>query len=203
MNTPELQTGRLLLRRFRDEDMEALFLILSDRAANRFLPWFPCKDIEETRRFYSERYSSVYAKPDAYAYAICLRQCGIPIGYINADMDEPYDLGYGLRKEYWNRGIATEAAEAVVERIRSDGLLPYITATHDRNNPGSGEVMKKIGMCYRYSYEEQWQPKDIPVVFRMYQMNFSYPSDWVYMGYWDKADIHFIEKMQNSPINTF
>ncbi len=31
--------------------------------------------------------------------------------------------------------------------------------------------MRNLGMVYQYSYEEQWQPKDIPVVFRMYQLN--------------------------------
>ena len=43
-----------------------------------------------------------------------------------------------------------------------DGV-PYITATHDKNNPRSGGVMKQLGMKYQYSYEEQWQPKNIPV----------------------------------------
>ena len=38
--------------------------------------------------------------------------------------------------------IITEAAAAVVAQARKDGL-PYITATHDRNNPRSGAVMKK------------------------------------------------------------
>ena len=64
----------------------------------------------------------------------------------------------------------TEAARAVVEQARQEGL-PYLTATHDRENPGSGGVMRKLGMVYQYSYEEQWQPKDIRVVFRLYQMD--------------------------------
>ena len=69
----------------------------------------------------------------------------------------------------------------------------YITATHDRNNPRSGEVMKKIGMTYRYSYEEQWQPKDKLVVFRMYQLNFDGNDGRVYTKYWDMYENHFIE----------
>ena len=31
--------------------------------------------------------------------------------------------------------------------------------------------MKRIGMSYRYSYKELWQPKNFPVIFRMYQLN--------------------------------
>ena len=68
-------------------------------------------------------------------------------------------------------GITTEACLSN-NRIIAQNRFSYITATHDRNNPRSGEVMKKIGMTYRYSYEEQWQPKDKLVVFRMYQLQF-------------------------------
>lgn len=65
-------------------------------------------------------------------------------------------MGYALAKQYWRQGYASEACWAVVAQLREDGL-PYITATHDVNNPRSGEVMKKIGMKYECSYDEFWQ----------------------------------------------
>lgn len=192
MNTPTLTTERLTLRRFTEGDMAALFRILRDGTVNEFLPWYPVKDIAETKQFYEERYAAKYARPRAYAYAICLKGDG-PIGYINVDTEEPYDLGYGLLREFWHRGIVTEAARAVIEQVKKDGL-PYITATHDRNNPRSGGVMRNVGMEYRYSYEEQWQPKDIPVVFRMYQLNFD-GSGFVYKKYWEESKDRFVEKL--------
>jgi RimJ/RimL family protein N-acetyltransferase len=97
-----------------------------------------------------------------------------------------------LKKEYWHKGIITEASKAVVEQVKKSGI-PYITATHDVNNPGSGNVMKNIGMTYCYSYEEQWQPKNFPVIFRMYQLNFDGQNERVYQKYWDKNPNHFIE----------
>ena len=103
------------------------------------------KNIEETEKFYEERYASEYTQPQGYAYAICLKEDNFPIGYIKVDMEEHHDFGYGLRKEFWHRGIVTEAGKAVVEQVKKDGL-PYITATHDRNNPRSGNVMKKVGL---------------------------------------------------------
>lgn len=194
VNTPVLQTERLLLRKFTKEDLEALFLILKDEEVNKFLPWYPMKDIEETRKFYKERYAAKYEQPQAYAYAVSLKTDRFPIGYMNIDIEEPYDFGYGLRKEFWNQGIITEAGAAVVEQVKKDGL-PYITATHDRNNPRSGTVMKKLGMKYCYSYEEQWQPKDVPVIFRMYQLNFDNSDDFIYKKYWDMYENHFIEEV--------
>ena len=166
MNTPAIETERLVLRKFTEDDMEALFLILKDEEVNKFLPWYPIKNLEETKKFYEERYAAKYAEPQAYAYAICLKEDNYPIGYIKVDMDDGYDLGYGLRKEFWHQGIVTEAGKAVITQVKRDGL-PYITATHDINNPRSGGVMKQVGMKYQYSYEEQWQPKDVPVFFRM------------------------------------
>lgn len=181
--------------------MEALFLILKDEEVNRFLPWYPAKNMEEAERFYEERYASKYAEPQAYAYAVCFKKDNIPIGYINVDLEEAHDLGYGIRKEFWGQGIATEAGKAVIEQVRRDGL-PYITATHDRNNPASGRVMEKLGMIYRYSYEEQWKPKDFPVIFRMYQLNFGGDAGLVYQKYWDRYENHFIEKFRKDIDNS-
>lgn len=194
MNTPTLETQRLILRKFTTEDMEALFLILKDEEVNKFLPWYPMKDIEETKKFYEERYETVYAAPQGYAYAICLKKDNIPVGYIKVDMEEHHDFGYGLRKEFWHQGIVTEAGKAVVEQVKKDGL-PYITGTHDRKNPRSGKVMEKVGMRYCYSYEEQWQPKNFPVIFRMYQLNFDGNDDFVYKKYWNQYENHFVENL--------
>lgn len=83
---------------------------------------------------------------------------------------DSHDLGYGLRKEFWRKGVCTEACRAVVDKLKQTGI-PYATATHDVDNPRSGKVMQAIGMKYQYSYEELWQPKNILVTFRMYQLN--------------------------------
>ena len=93
MNTPALKTERLILRRFTEQDMEALFLILRDEEVNRFLPWFPAESMEEARQFYEERFASNYAQPQGYAYAICLQEDNVPIGYIKVEMEAPHDLG--------------------------------------------------------------------------------------------------------------
>lgn len=63
MNTPILETERLILRKFTEQDVEALFLILKDEEVNKFLPWYPMKNVEETKKFYEERYASKYAQP--------------------------------------------------------------------------------------------------------------------------------------------
>lgn len=48
-NTPELETKRLILRKFSVQDTEALFSLYSDEEINTYLPWFPLRSLEEAR----------------------------------------------------------------------------------------------------------------------------------------------------------
>lgn len=85
----------------------------------------------------------------------------------------------------------SEAVEAVIQQAKKDNLC-YVTATHDIKNIHSGNVMKKIGMHYCYSYKEQWMPKNRPVIFRMYQINLD-GKKRIYQKYWNQYE-HFIEE---------
>lgn len=192
-NTPLLETERLILRKFTENDIEALLAIYGDKDVNVFLPWFPLKSLEEAEILFKEKYAEAYKQPRGYRYAISLKTDNIPIGYVHVSAEDSYDLGYGLRKEFWHKGIVTEAGRAVLEQVKKDGL-PYITATHDVKNPRSGGVMKQLGMSYKYSYQEQWKPKDILVTFRMYQLNLDGQEERVYKEYWNKYQPHFIEQ---------
>lgn len=183
-----IETARLILRSFTGDDLDDLYALLRDEEVNRFLPWFPAKSPEDARAFYEERFRGREAH-----YAVCLRGDGRAIGYVNAELDGSNDFGYALRREFWHRGITSEAAAALVERLRRDGV-PYITATHDVNNPRSGAVMRRIGMKYRYTYLEQWMPKNFPVYFRLYQLNFDGNDGRVYGKYRETSPEHFVEE---------
>lgn len=191
-NTPRLKTERLLLRQFTLNDLPAFYQIGSDKDVNQFLPFFPFQTMEQAKQHLREQYLKSYTNPSGFRYAVCLQTDNIPIGYVTVANNESHDFGYALKKEFWHQGIITEASTAILTVLQAAGL-PYITATHDRNNPRSGNVMKKIGMTYCYSYEEQWQPKNKLVTFRMYQLNWGMQAGYVYPKYWDGAVVHFIE----------
>lgn len=72
MNTPELETQRLRLRRFTERDIGALYLLLRDEEVNTFLPWFPLKSVEEARTFFEARFAAEYEKPQGYAVSVLL-----------------------------------------------------------------------------------------------------------------------------------
>lgn len=134
-NTPTLETARLVLRRFTENDVAAAYTLLSDAEVNTFLPWFPVKTPAQAFDFLRERFLSRYAAPVGYRYAICLKGEDAPIGYANKGDGDAHDFGYALRREFWGRGIATEAGTAVIDRMLADGAVPFITATHDADAP--------------------------------------------------------------------
>ena len=185
-----IETERLILRPFSVGDLSALFMLLSDEEVTAFLPMFPLKDMAEARSYL--RYIETWIRNGGFYYAICLKDSDLAVGCIHVSGDDSHDLGYCIRKEFWHNGFCTESCRAVVDLLRRMGL-PYITATHDVNNPRSGRVMQAIGMHYCYSYEELWQPKNFPVIFRMYQLNLDGQMDRVYREYWDRYPVHFVE----------
>ena len=142
MDNIRIETNRLILRRFEETDMEAVYELFSDKEVNNFLPWYPVKDMDESEDFFEKR-----LKGKKYCFAICLKDDDYPIGYVHVEDDDSHDFGYALRKEYWHKGIVSEASTAVIELLKEEGV-PYITATHDKNNPRSGAVMKQIGRAH-------------------------------------------------------
>ena len=134
----------------------------------------------------------LYKQPQGLHYGVFLRQEGRLAGYVNVSDGDSHDLGYGFFRQLWRRGLATEACRAVAGQARLAGL-PYLTATHDVNNPASGGVMRRLGMAYQYSYEEQWQPKNILATFRLYQLNLN-GQHQAYPKYWQQSAVHFVEK---------
>ena len=55
--------------------------------------------------------------------------------------------------------------------------------------------MEKLGMEYKYSYIEQWQPKDIAVTFRMYQLNLDGDKERIFEKYMYSSKTYFVESI--------
>ena len=188
MQTTFLHTPRLLLRPFTPEDAGAVYALLKSEETTRFLPLFALQSPQQALEWVE-----AHSRGPGLCFAVCPGG-GEAAGYVTVEPGPAWDLGYALAPHCRGQGLATEAAGAVAAEAMRQGA-PYLTATHDVNNPRSGAVMSRIGMTYRYSYVEQWQPKNIPVTFRMYQRNFAPPFEWTYPGYWKQYPRHFVERL--------
>ena len=148
--TQQLETHRLILRRFRAEDAEDMFRNwASDPEVTRYLTWPAHGSVEITRMVLAD-WISRYDDGSFFNWAIVLKETGEVIGNIAAVSVigplESAELGYCLGRAFWGRGIMPEALRAVNAWLFETAGLRRVIAHHDVNNPGSGRVMAKAGM---------------------------------------------------------
>ena len=124
--------------------MDALLAILRDEEVNRFLALASGHDPGRGAKVLQGALCrKIRPAAGGYAYAICERADGRPIGYIGVDAQEPYDLGYGLRKEFWHKGFASEAAGGA----RPAGKAGRPALSHGDPRPKQPEKRRRDAEC--------------------------------------------------------
>jgi ribosomal-protein-alanine N-acetyltransferase len=148
---PTLQTTRLTLMPFTDDDLEDIFCYASHSEISEFVPWESHKTIEDSRQFldFVKRSSRAIGGRLFYIFAIRLKESGRVIGSIDFKNVNAFSgqLDYAIGYLHWNRGLMSEAAEAI--RDWAFANLPdmvRLQAFCVAKNIGSSRVMEKIGM---------------------------------------------------------
>ena len=153
LGTKDLETGRMILRRFTMEDAVPMFRNwANDPEVTKYLTW-PCHGTVAVTEMVLRDWVAGYGRADQYKWAITLKGGnGEPIGSIDAcKMDddlESAEIGYCMGKQWWGGGLMTEALTAVVAYLIGEVGLNRVGARHDVRNIGSGRVMQKAGMSY-------------------------------------------------------
>lgn len=164
----ELRTERLVLVPNGTKFLESTYKYTSDIENTRFMVFLPNESIEEAEEFlkYVEG-EWQKEKPGAFEFAILYQ--GEHIGSIGVEVNEDRTLaefGWYLSKKYWNLGLTTEAALAVLDFSVNVVGVKHFIAHCDSENAGSYKVMEKLGMerkdCYggrknRLSDEERME----------------------------------------------
>lgn len=152
LGTHIIETPRLILRPFSLEDADAMFRNwASDPEVTKFLTWPTHQSVEISRMVLSD-WVSHYSEENYYQWAIVHKEWGQPIGSIAAvhmnDLVGKVEIGYCIGKNWWHRGIVSEALSQVIRFFLEEVGANRVEACHDPNNPNSGKVMEKCGMCY-------------------------------------------------------
>lgn len=150
-HSPKIETQRLILRYMRYTDAKDMYEYACDPAVTKYLLWAPHDDIDYTRR-YLKQVQSLYREGEFHDFGIELKENGKFIGTCGfANLDMPNfkgEIGYVLNPAYWGRGIAAEAADAVMAMgFEKMGLL-RIEARYMVDNHSSRRVMEKCGMTF-------------------------------------------------------
>jgi len=123
-------TERLVLRRVAPSDAPAVFRnYAQDPEVVRFLLWRPHTSLAETESFLRNAVDWWEAGKE-FNWVISLRGTDEAIGMIGAaPKNFKVEVGYVLARDYWGRGIMTEAGRAVVDWLRSREEIWRIGAT--------------------------------------------------------------------------
>src|SRR4029450_2937115 len=144
----ELQTPRLILRSFREEDVDALAQLFANPDFMRFsLGVFT--ERKQTVAFI-EKVMGWDRTSIPSQFAVVPRGEDAIVGYCgffqHAEVPGEIEIGYRLHPDYWNRGLITEAARAVRDNAFRDWKLSrVISLIHPENIP-SRRVAEKNGM---------------------------------------------------------
>ena len=143
-----LETSRLILRPFRNEDIDPLAELMANPDFMRFslgvfsreqTASFLEKVIDWDRRSLPSQFAVIH-RDDHRLIGYC--------GFFHQQVDgtSEIEIGYRVHREYWNKGLATEAARAVRDHAFADLKLPRVISLIHPDNLPSRRVAEKNGM---------------------------------------------------------
>ncbi len=144
-----IETPRLILRHFRDEDIDDWFEIYSDKDTcyndGGYEPY-----IEKDERFYHDIKSISEQKN---RFVIHSKEHDRAIGTVvffpvPERQVDTYEMGYGVMKKYRGQGYAYEAVSALVDFLMKDLDLELLLCCSIEDNLPSVNLIKKLGFLY-------------------------------------------------------
>ncbi|SES67678.1 Protein N-acetyltransferase, RimJ/RimL family [Oceanobacillus limi] len=161
-----IETERLYLRELVSDDVEDLSMVLSDPET---MQYYPMPFNQEKVLKWIEWNRNSYQQFNHGLWAVILKEgdkligdCGITMQRIEEETVP--EIGFHIRKDYWNKGYATEAAMAckqyAFDTLNYSRIYSY---TSIRNIP-SQKVAEKLGMKTYKTFEKNGEDQVVQVV---------------------------------------
>ncbi len=148
MSNTVLITERLVLRPWRQQDLEDFFAYASVGGVGQMAGWKPHESREETQKILD----SFVSKNRTFAITRGGRVVGsLGIEAYNEELfpeladKKCRELGFVLAKDCWGRGLMPEAVKAVIDWLFEDVGLDVILCAHFLSNRRSARVQEKCG----------------------------------------------------------
>ena len=151
LNGKTITTPRLLLRPFRESDLEDFYAYASVEGVGEMAGWSHHESIEESRRILND-----FIEGDK-TFALCLRGSGRVVGSLGVEkygMEDRLtefdglrgrEIGCVLARDCWGQGLMPEAAEAVIRWLFEDLGLDFLLYGYFDFNAQSRRVQEKLG----------------------------------------------------------
>ncbi len=157
---PLLETERLYLKKWSKRDAADLFEYAKDPAVGPAAGWKPHASPAESRMIISECFLQ------KMSWAIQDKESGKVIGSIGFEKDKfrpdilSRELGYSLSKQYWGRGLMTEAAKRLVAYAFEEIGVEVLSITTGESNLRSRRVIEKCGFTYEGTLRDSYKKYD-------------------------------------------
>lgn len=159
MSAVELHTERLLLRPFREEDLDRLANLQSRPEVSRFLYWEPRSREESAAalaRYMTE--DRLERDDDSLALAVVRRADSLLLGnasvWLRSAEHRQVEIGYVFHPDAGGQGYATEAARALVDFAFTDLRAHRVFARTDARNTPSASLLARLGMRQEAHFRE-------------------------------------------------
>ncbi len=158
-----LNTERMLLRPLTEYDADNLFALDSDPDVMRFLTG----GVPHSREFIVERalphYLGFYDRFDGLGFWAAIERASSDfMGWFHfrpsKENSEEMELGYRLKKAYWDSGFATEGSKALINRGFRELAVTKVVATAVALNTRSRRVMEKVGLQFEKEFAYPGDP---------------------------------------------
>lgn len=147
-----IETPRLILRPWRESDLQDFFEYASVDGVGQMAGWRPHADLAETGRILQ------MFMDGKKTLAIEHKENGKVIGSISLDEQEACDaiaqelegreLGYALNKVHWGEGLMPEAVQGLCNYCFSVLNFDYLSCGHFKFNTQSRRVIEKCGFSF-------------------------------------------------------
>ena len=143
-----METNRILLRPWRDDDAAALFKYASDPEVGPRAGWPPHQSVDESLQIIQKFFDN------DYTWAVELKETSEAIGcvgYLPASFsnlkigEDQCEVGYWIARPDWGKGICTEALQLVIDHCINEKGFTVLWGDYFLDNPASGRVMEKCG----------------------------------------------------------
>ena len=157
-----LETKRLILRRQKIEDLDDLWALYCNPEITKYIPDAP-RSREEAREELEWHKNGHPRFPVLGLWATIYKETGKFIGRCGLlpwtiDGQNEVEVAYTIAQEYWGQGLATEAAQAILNYGFDTLNLSRLIALIDSENIASQKVAEKIGMTFEKEGRDELGP---------------------------------------------
>jgi ribosomal-protein-alanine N-acetyltransferase len=151
MATPQpiIRTERLILRPLVKGDAPEIQRLAGEREVADTVLRIPHPYPDGAADIWIEESAFAWETGKGVSYAITDAASGALLGAIGLSVTQEHaqaELGYWIGTAYWNRGLCTEAARAILELAFTSLSMHRVQARHFTRNAASGRVLRKLGM---------------------------------------------------------